>query len=164
MTTTKIRFATPEDLDMICAIENSCFPPNEAASRESLEKRLSVFPGHFWVLESDGRLVAFANGMVTDNDTILEPMFGNASLHDPKASWQCIFGLAVAPAYRKHGYAGLLMRHVIEASRRQGRKGVTLTCKLHLIPYYEKLGFYNAGLSRSTHGGETWYDMKIETI
>lgn len=36
-----------------------------------------------------------------------------------------------------------------------------LTCKERLIPYYERFGFRNEGLSASTHGGETWYQMRL---
>lgn len=42
-----------------------------------------------------------------------------------------------------------------------GRAGVVLTCKERLIPYYERFGFRNEGLSASTHGGETWYQMRL---
>ena len=40
------------------------------------------------------------------------------------------------------------------------QKGVVLTCEKHLVPYYEKFGFVNAGLSGSVHGGDVFYDMR----
>ena len=42
-----LRKASAEDLDAIAAVEAVCFPEAEAASRESLEKRLAVYPEHF---------------------------------------------------------------------------------------------------------------------
>ena len=35
------------------------------------------------------------------------------------------------------------------------------TCKEHLIPYYEKFGYRNCGVSESVHGGAVWYDMRL---
>ena len=52
----KLRKATDKDLEAIAAVEAVCFPQAEAASRESLESRLAVYPDHFWLLEEDGRL------------------------------------------------------------------------------------------------------------
>ncbi|QMW04686.1 GNAT family N-acetyltransferase [Spirosoma foliorum] len=157
-----IRNATLADLEAIHSIECVCFPENEAASLASFTRRLTVFPNHFWLLETEDKLIGFINGMVTDSDTIQDDMFEQAELHDEQGRWQSVFGLAVSPDYRKQGYAELLVNHLIDRAKQQNRKGITLTCKARLIPYYEKLGFYNAGLSKSAHGGEVWYDMKLD--
>lgn len=90
-----IRQVKPEDLDAAYAVERACFPEAEAASRDSMEKRI----------------------------------------------------------------AEQLMRHLIDVSRKAGRKGMGLTCKEHLIHYYAKFGYENQGVSGSTHGGALWYDM-----
>ncbi|WP_343674045.1 GNAT family N-acetyltransferase [Chitinophaga sp.] len=158
----KLRIATLTDLDAITTLEHVCFPPNEAASRESFINRLQAFPGHFWVLESEGRLVGFINGMVTDNETIRDEMFAHANLHNEEGKWQSVFGIAVSPEYRRNGYAGQLIRHLIEKAREEERAGVTLTCKEYLVPYYEKFGFRDLGISNSVHGGEVWHDMMIQ--
>lgn len=158
----KLRIATLTDLDTITALEQTCFPPNEAATRESFIKRLEVFPGHFWILESEGQLVGFINGMVTDHETIVDEMFAHANLHKEEGKWQSIFGLAVSPDFRKHGYAGKLIRHFIDKAKEEERVGVTLTCKEYLVPYYEKFGFSDRGVSNSVHGGERWHDMTIQ--
>mgnify|MGYP001051621334 CR=1 FL=1 len=158
----KLRIATLTDLDAITALENTCFPPNEAATRNSFIKRLQSFPDHFWVLEIEGQLIGFINGMVTNNETIIDEMFAQANLHNDEGKWQSIFGLAVDPAFRKHGYAGKLIHHFIEKARADKRTGVTLTCKEYLVPYYEKFGFTDRGISASVHGGEVWHDMTIK--
>ncbi len=155
-----IRNATIKDLDALHAIEIACFPPNQAASLETLERRLNIFPQHFWLLEEDGKVLGFINGMITNYDTVQDIMFKNATLHNENGNWQSVFGLAVSPAYQKKGYARMLLDHLIEFSRKNNRKGITLTCEKHLIPYYEKSGFINAGLSRSVHGGDVFYDMQ----
>ena len=155
-----IRSATIKDLEALHAIEIACFPPNQAASLETLERRLNIFPQHFWLIEEEGKIIGFINGMITDYDTVQDIMFKNATLHNENGSWQSVFGLAVAPAYQKKGYARMLLDHLIEFSRKNNRKGITLTCEKHLIPYYEKAGFINAGLSASVHGGDVFYDMQ----
>ena len=73
-----------------------------------------------------------------------------------------MFGLDVLPEHRRKGYAGQLMRALIEHSREDGRCGCMLTCKEHLLPYYTRFGFRNLGVSLSQHGGAVWYDMILE--
>lgn len=67
----KIRKATIEDLDEITKIEEICFPKTEAASRECFRSRLLVYPDYFWLIEQDGLIVTFINGMVTDEKLLL---------------------------------------------------------------------------------------------
>jgi predicted N-acetyltransferase YhbS len=70
--------------------------------------------------------------------------------------------LDVIPEYRNQGVAAKLMKHLTNASFKNGRKGLILTCKEHLIHYYSKFRFVNLGVSDSTHGGAVWYDMILE--
>ena len=37
--------------------------------------------------------------------------------------------------------------------------GFVLTCKDHLIPFYESCGFRFKGVSKSVHGNAKWNDM-----
>lgn len=158
----KIRKATIEDLDEITKIEKICFPEAEAASKECFRNRLLVYPNHFWLLEQDGKIVTFINGMVTDEKSINDIMFDNPQLHNPKGDWQAIFGVNTLPEYQGRGLAGILMKKVIADAQKQNRKGCILTCKDTLIHYYEKFGYVNKGVSKSVHGGVTWYDMTLE--
>ena len=89
-------------------------------------------------------------------------MFEQAELHKEDGKWQSVFGLDVLPEHRRKGYAGQLMRALIEHSREDGRCGCILTCKGHLLPYYTRFGFRNLGVSLSQHGGAVWYDMILE--
>jgi len=162
MNTGTIRTAVPADLDAITALEAVCFPPAEAAAREEFAARLAVYPTHFWLLEDAGRLVSCINGMATDEETIRDELFADASLHREQGAWQAIFGVVTLPEYRGRGCAAQLMERVIRDARAQGRRGCILTCKQKLIHYYEKFGYYNGGISQSVHGGAVWYDMRLE--
>lgn len=46
-------------------------------------------------------------------------------------------------------------------ARATGRKGVVLTCKQALLPFYSRFGFVDEGVSGSTHGGVVWHQMRI---
>ena len=157
----QIRTATMADLPVLTAIEAACFPPAEAATRESFAKRLAVYPNHFWLLEEDGQVVSFVNGMVTDEPLLRDEMFEDAALHNEDGAWQMIFGVNTLPEYRRRGLAGVLLERAAADARAQGRKGCVLTCKDRLSHYYEKFGYRNEGVSRSVHGGVVWYDMRL---
>lgn len=154
-----IRPATMADLDIVTEIEEKSFPPAEAASRERFEARMKAFGEAFLILEDDGKPVGLIDGMVTDREKIVDEMFADATLHNPNGAWQSVFGLCVIPEYRRQGGAALLMNAFIEKARREGRKGLILTCKDRLIHYYSKFGYESLGVSESVHGGAVWYDM-----
>ena len=156
-----IRQATIDDLDEIYHVEAECFPPNEAATKKEFEERLKYYPNHFWVIFEDEKLIAFIDGFATDDENLNDEMYEDASLHDENGSWQMIFGLNTLPEYRNRGYAGKLIRHVIDTAKKENRSGVVLTCKKELINYYSKFGFVDEGISASKHGGETWNQMRL---
>lgn len=156
-----IRNARGDDLERICAIEQACFPAAEAAPRESIRERLRVYPEHFWLLEADGEVVSFVNGMATDTPHLEDEMYENASLHNEEGAWQMIFGVDTHPDFRKKGYAGQALMAMIEDARKAGRKGLVLTCKDRLVHYYARFGFVDEGISDSEHGGVVWHEMRL---
>lgn len=157
----EIRYANLSDLDSVAAVEEKCFPPAEAAMRESLAARLAVYPKHFWLLFDGEKLVSFLDGMVTNEKDLTDEMYENASMHNASGAWQMIFGVNTIPSYRKRGCAEQLMLRAIEDARAQGRQGLVLTCKDALVHYYAKFGFVNEGVSPSVHGGVVWYQMRL---
>ena len=157
----QIRTAVPADLQGIVNIEAECFPAAEAATEASLSGRLAFYPNHFWVQLDGDRMIGFVNGMVTDDPDLRDEMYEDASLHNENGAWQMIFGVNTLPAYRKQGYAGELIREAIRTAKNQGRKGLVLTCKDALVPYYTKFGFQNEGISGSVHGNVVWNQMRL---
>ena len=156
-----IRTASLQDLDAIAAVEAVCFPPAETADKDSLRRRLTVYPDHFWLLWENDTLVGFVNGMVTQDPDLKDEMYNNADLHEETGPWQMIFGVDTIPAYRRQGCAALLLNRVISDAKAQGRKGLVLTCKEALLHYYAKFGFVNVGISQSVHGNVQWYQMRL---
>lgn len=157
----EIRTASMSDLAALAQVEAACFPPAEAASEQALRERLARYPGHFWLLEDEGVLVGFVNGMATDQEHLTDEMYQNAALHSEAGAWQMIFGVNTLPAYRRRGCAEALLRRAIADARAQGRKGLVLTCKDRLVHYYAKLGFVDEGISPSQHGGAVWHEMRL---
>lgn len=157
----QIRMATMDDLDAITSVEAECFPCAEAATREEFAERIQAYGTHFWLMCEEEKIIAFVDGMVTDERDLTDEMYEKASLHKETGAWQMIFGVNTLPQYRRQGYAEKLLRYVINDARAQDREGLVLTCKDRLIHYYEKFGFQNEGVSESMHGGVTWYQMRL---
>ncbi|GAU79525.1 GNAT family N-acetyltransferase [Fusibacter sp. 3D3] len=155
----KIRNVKMTDLEAVVEIERQCFPVAEAAERSSIKERMATFPENFFVAEESDQLIGFINGCTTNSPVIYDEMFHDTSHHIPSGEIIAVFGLDVIEAYRRKGIASKLMKVFIENAREKGKKAVILTCKSHLLSYYESFGFKNDGISKSTHGGAVWYDM-----
>ena len=154
-----IRPATAADVDRCAAIEATCFPPEKAASRESIAGRIAAYPRYCLLGELAGEVVGFAIGPVIDQITIVDEMFADASCHGDNNPYQSVFSRGVHPDHQRRGYGRLLLDALIDQARRENRKAVTLTCREHKIAYYESFGFQNHGVAESVHGGVMWYDM-----
>ncbi|MEI3187563.1 MAG: GNAT family N-acetyltransferase [Lachnospiraceae bacterium] len=156
-----IRTASIDDLNAVSS-EAECFPPAEAASKADFERRIRAYGNHFWLMFENGQLVSFVDGMVTNQADLTDDLYEHAELHDESGDWQMIFGVNTIPSCRKKGYAGELLRQAISDAKEQGRKGLVLTCKDKLIPYYSSFGFENEGISMSVHGNVVWYQMRLK--
>lgn len=156
-----IRRANLNDADSISHVEAQCFPESEAATREQFNERLKHYASHFWLMLDDDKLIAFVDGLVTDEKDLTDEMYAHAEMHNEAGKWQMIFGVNTIPAYRRRGHAEVLLRRMIDDAREQNRLGLVLTCKERLIHYYAKLGFVNEGKSESNHGGAEWYQMRL---
>ena len=157
-----IRTANMDDLDAVASVEALCFPPAEAATKEAFAQRLQYYADHFWLMFEGNRLVSFVDGFVTDQEDLEDEMYERASLHDENGAWQMIFGVNTIPDCRRKGYAGLLIQRAIDDARKQGRKGLVLTCKPKLVSYYGRFGFVDEGVSeKSVHGKVVWHQMRL---
>ena len=157
----QIRMAKMEDLDEIAFVESECFPFGEAATKEKFAERIKEYGTHFWLMCEEEKVIAFVDGMVTDEKNLTDEMYENATMHNENGAWQMIFGVNTLPAYRNHGYAGELLKRAIADAKDQGRKGLVLTCKDRLVHYYAKFGFENEGVSESVHGNVVWNQMRL---
>lgn len=156
-----IRPARAEDLDRCAAVEAACFPPEQAASREAIRGRIAAYGDHILTGELDGTVIGYAMGPVIREEYIADEMFSNTGCHDGSGPWQSVFSLAVHPDWQGRGYGRDLLNALIAQARREGRRGVTLTCLERKLGYYGSLGFTDRGVSGSVHGGAVWHDMTL---
>ncbi|MEL0660169.1 GNAT family N-acetyltransferase [Psychromonas arctica] len=156
-----LRQATKEDIIRIAEIENLGFPESEAATLTMFKERFRAFPECFFVLEINEEIVGHINGSINDSPELPDELYSDSSLHCPNGKYQTVFGLVVAPKHQQKGYASLLIKHLIETSKSRGQFGIVLTCKDHLVSFYQKHGFNHQGKSDSTHGGVSWNDMLL---
>jgi ribosomal protein S18 acetylase RimI-like enzyme len=156
-----IRNVLPRDLDDCYLVEISGFPPEEAATRETIKLRIDTFPQGFYVAEMDGRIIGILNSAATDKDDISDEELKQLIGHHPHGKNMVIFALAVLPEFQKCGIAKQLMSRFVEDARAHKKRNVLLMCKQHLIAYYERMGFAHIGLSKSTHGGAEWHEMRL---
>lgn len=157
----KIRNALLSDLDAVAALEALCFPAAEAAPKMRLREGLLLYPKHFWLAFEGSALAAFADGLCTDAADLADEMYADASLHDENGAWQMLFSVCTHPKFRGKGYAGAVLKRAAADCAKEGRKGLVLTCKEALIPFYRGFGFVNEGVSASGHGGALWYQMRL---
>ena len=158
----EIRHATKHDISAISEVEDKCFPPSEAASEKAFTERIENYGNHFWLMYENDKLIAFVDGFVTDESDLTDEMFADATMHDENGAWHMIFGVNTLPEYRNNGYASELLRRAVDEAKKQGRKGVVLTCKDKLLPFYARLGFVDEGITdKSTHGNAVWHQMRI---
>ena len=156
-----IKHASRTYIAALTAVETACFPPAEAATEKEFIDRVQYYGNHFWLLYEGDKLLAFVDGFVTDEPDLTDDMYENAALHNENGAWQMIFGVVTHPDYQHQGCAERLLRYVVEQARAQGRKGLVLTCKEHLLHFYGKVGFVDEGISDSTHGGVVWHKMRL---
>ena len=82
-----IRTATIEDLQQIAEVEAACFPPAEAATEDEFVQRLEYYKEHFWLMFDGDRLIAFVDGMATDQKDLTDEMYEKADMHRENGAW-----------------------------------------------------------------------------
>ncbi|MCF0106772.1 MAG: GNAT family N-acetyltransferase [Holdemanella sp.] len=156
-----IRNANRNDIERCAYIESLCFPQAEAATFQSFENRINSYPETFWVLEKDGIIICFINGMYSNEKDLKDEMYENNALYDRNGCWLMIFGVDTHPDYQHKGYATSLMKYV-QSHTSETCKGIVLTCKESMISFYAQFGFVYEGVSPSVHGNVIWYQMRYE--
>jgi ribosomal protein S18 acetylase RimI-like enzyme len=157
----EFRSIRSEEADEAAAIEQICFPPNEACSEQHMKERIAKAPELFLVAvdRSTGKLAGFLNGLSTDEYTFRDEFFTDANLYNPDGKNIMLLGLDVLPEYRRQGIAKELVYSYARRERENGRQMLILTCLKPKVKMYEKMGFIDRGIANSTWGGEEWHEM-----
>jgi ribosomal protein S18 acetylase RimI-like enzyme len=157
----EFRTIRPEEAEQAAEIEQICFPPKEACSREHMKERIAKAPELFLtaVDKENGRLAGFLNGIATNEGFFRDEFFTNADLHNPEGKNIMLLGLDVLPQYRKQGIARELVFQYLRREWEKDRRLLLLTCLKSKVKMYKKLGFTDRGIADSTWGGEEWHEM-----
>lgn len=152
-----------DEAEEAAKIEEICFPPNEACSREHMLERVKAAPELFLVAvdRADGKIAGFLNGLATNEEKFRDDFFTDASLHNPEGGTVMLLGLDVLPEYRKQGLARELVYNYCRKEHEKGRQRLVLTCLQQKVKMYSRLGFRDLGEAASEWGGEKWHEMAI---
>ena len=153
-----------EEASQVVLIEQICFPPNEACSKEHMEERVERAPELFLVAidKETGKIAGFLNGLSTDEKVFRDEFFTDINLYNPKGKNIMLLGLDVLPQYRMKGLATSIVKEYCKRERVNNRKRLILTCLESKVKMYKKMGFVDNGVANSTWGGEQWHEMYLE--
>ena len=157
----KIRQARFSDLDRIFEIELENFSLEEAIPRSVFEAHLREIQTSFLVAEKEGHILGYIEGPVVPHRHLHDQSFTEEIKdysHRP-GGYISVTCLSIAKEAQALGVGKRLLRALKEVALEHEREGINLTCHDYLIPYYEKHGFVNEGVSQSSFAGESWYDM-----
>ena len=120
----EFRSINPDEVEQAIAIEQICFPPNEACSPKSLTERIKATAETFLVAEDKetGKLAAFLNGVPTDEEAFRDEFFTDISLSNPEGKNIMLLGLDVRPEYRMQGLGRELVSRYCQKEAQKGRK------------------------------------------
>lgn len=160
----EFRQIRPAEIQECVEIEEICFSPAEANSWREIVDRVAMAPELFLVAfdRGEGRIAGFLTGIAVEEEAFRDAFFKDATLHKEDGPHVMILGLDVLPEYRHRGLGTRLMKEYIRIEKGRGRKKLFLTCHEDKISFYETMDYRNLGLSGSTWGGGTWYDMVCE--
>ncbi|HFI0150722.1 TPA: GNAT family N-acetyltransferase [Streptococcus suis] len=160
----QIRFAKRTDLPAIVSLEQENFEPNELIADQVLAYYVENLSQTCLVMESDRQeLVGYLLARPTTENRVTDDIFYQLEETEEEANYLAIASLSIAPKFKGQGVGTLLLAALKELVVIQGYRGISLTCKDHLLRYYEMNGFEDCGLSESQFGNQQWYDMYWET-
>lgn len=154
-----VRNVQNTDLEQLLFIENEGFSKEEAATKEAFVERIQLIADTFIVAEEEGEILGYINGPIINQPYITDDLFKHIKENPKIGGYQSILGLAVSKNARNQGIAKILIEKMEALVKENEREGITLTCKLELVSFYEKLGFVSHGISESKHGGISWYNL-----
>ncbi|PNZ28604.1 GNAT family acetyltransferase [Staphylococcus petrasii] len=158
----KFRKVTKEDLPTLIELENKSFTPEEAATPEAIAQRIEIIPDTFIIAEQESEIAGYINGPVIPQKYITDDLFETIRPNPNIGGYLSVLGLVVSEKYQGQGLGGQLLNQFENTARKNARFGVTLTCRDTLVPFYEKYGYINEGLSESQHAGVEWYNLVKE--
>ncbi|WP_336786505.1 GNAT family N-acetyltransferase [Paenibacillus sp. MMO-177] len=155
----ELRLIKENELEEALRLEQQCYVPEAAATREGFRYRFEHYPGYFWSAWSGGKLLGITNGIRTSASSCGDEMKGEQQ-DEKEGNNFCILTVAVASEARRRGIGAMLLERVVSTCDSAGHKAIILMCERHLVPFYERAGFSYVGKAASSHGGIEWHEMR----
>jgi ribosomal protein S18 acetylase RimI-like enzyme len=135
------RVYTPQDFDVLYALEEVCFEPPFRFSRRTMRFLIQHPNTATWIAEEDGRMAGFA---------IVQWAPGGrpSSLASESEVTAYIQTIEVAPEARGRGVGGELLGHIERSARAAGARLIWLHVEAensHAIRLYEAHGYIRKG-------------------
>ena len=159
--TITINPAQPQNLGQIMTIEKAGFTPAEAATEASMAERIRLISDTFLVAKDGDTVLGYIVGPAFDQRYLTDALFDKSTPNSPTDRYQTVLSLAVSPDHQQGGLGSQLLTALAQVARQQHRQAITLTCLQRLVPFYERNGYVNEGVSASAHAGETWYNLVL---
>lgn len=159
--TITINPAQPQDLGQIMTIEKAGFTPAEAATEASMAERIRLISDTFLVAKDGDTVLGYIVGPAFDQRYLTDELFEKSTPNSPTDRYQTVLSLAVGLDHQQGGLGSQLLTAFAQVARQQHRQAITLTCLQRLVPFYERNGYVNEGVSASAHAGETWYNLVL---
>jgi len=157
----KIRNVNRDDLTAIIEIENKGFNELEAGTKEQYEDRIKNFRESFFVaVNDDDQIIGFICGPAVKEQFIEDWMYEKNPKSVSRGGYQTVQTIAVSPDARGLGIGSLLLLELENHAKSDERIAMSLTCLIDRIPFYEKNGYKNMGISKSNHADEQWFNME----
>eukprot|EP00041_Stephanoeca_diplocostata_P007411 m.105332 g.105332 ORF g.105332 m.105332 type:complete len:165 (-) comp16865_c1_seq4:443-937(-) len=144
-------------------LETAGYPPDEAATEESIQMRHRVAPElQFACFAADDTLTGFILATRSSDDTLTHDAMTN---HDASGGTLCIHSVCVDKNCRRQGIASALLQEYLAHHTPKLQPPVArvlLIAKKQLLPLYEKCGFVVRGPSEVVHGNDPWFECEFK--
>lgn len=161
--TYKFRNASVQDINEIASIESQGYPPDEAATLDSLQFRQREAPEAFMVAhrhdqDKGGSIEGYVCGTCTDSSKLQHESMSN---HVPHGKTLCIHSVCVRDNLKRRGLGSAMLETYLKhmPGALPHVKECRLICKEHLIGFYREAGFQLEGRSDVVHGKDPWYEL-----
>jgi len=151
-----------ELLDEVFRVEHESFPPDEAASRKTLETRMTLAPDYFYGAFRDGKLIGFINGTITEGNVLLLQDFYK---HDVQGAMLIIHGVVTRKEERRKGVATEMLKKYLENVKPNKQiEVISLLSKDRLVHFYNRFGFQQVRVSEVRLGTDLWNEMHYQNV
>ncbi|KAG0140494.1 hypothetical protein CROQUDRAFT_53166 [Cronartium quercuum f. sp. fusiforme G11] len=149
----------PTELNRVVELESEAFPPDEAASLETIEYRHKHAPELFLgAYNPSGQLISYINATRSTSSILTHE---SLTTHQPEGTYVLIHSVCVDVAYRRKGVAKGLLKHYIETCK-GSCTALVLVCHPELKALYLAVGFEEIGQSSLVHGQRPWWEMRLD--